>query len=978
MWSDNPDVTEEMLDRHLNDLGLPAGQAYMLPSVTPDANTPRDVVGRAVPVFTALRGLAALPTYDEWPAWRRPTLSVLACSAVAKFALELVADARLVPSLVASATFDEGVASWRAAVSGDERVQQLAQALPRAAYAVRRDQVNLYTARQIVLAVCDATADACAREGRRPETDPRRATKAPTDTDGFLQALTQADPVFRSVRVHVEDAANDIAHWVAPLDDTPHDDRYRLSLSVRARDDASWWCQLHLRSTRDATVAIDAADVWAGRDNPDVGLHATENPTLIMADAISSAARLFEPLDRALNDPQPVGIALSMTELALLIDKGRDALTTAGIRVELPVELTSIDQRRLTLQLRVGQNTKTVRRSTDALFDDLDGLTGLTFNAMIGDEVLTSDEVAQLAAVGQPLVRWRGQWVRVDDEQVALIRQRSGEHIALGLTEALAAALSGQYHDRDLGLVEVHVDPVDAEALQRLRDVDVDAPARLTNLSASLRPYQERGVAWLQRLTDNGFGAVLADQMGLGKTLQAIAVLAARPAKRPHLVVAPTSVVGNWTTELARFAPNLNVIAHHGPERSFDRATFTPGSIVVTSYALLRHDLGLFASTAFDVAVFDEAQQIKNPQAKAARAARDLDAQVKLALTGTPIENRLSELWAIIDLTNPGLLGSQRRFNERFAVPIERWGDTDASNRLRRMIAPFVLRRKKDDPDVFAQLPPKQERTVTTLLTREQQALYRATVEKTFAGDGLATSAFERRGQILALLTALKQICNHPAQFLRDSDTRMERSGKLLRATDIIGEVLDDGERMLVFTQFRQMGNLLQEHVRQHFGVSDVPFLNGATPMAQRNQMIHRFQHDEDAPPVFIVSLRAGGLGVNLTRATHVLHYDRWWNPAVEDQATDRVHRIGQTRPVTVHALVTAGTVEERIAELLVRKRSLADAVVEAGETWITELDDDELFDLVALSHDVDDADVTDDTAQQTPELTVVKGGKDA
>lgn len=980
VWSHDNMIDDAALIAALAEFGLPAGRQATFPTVVNDPKGRRavDYHGRAVPIFTALRALAALPAFDEWPAWRRPSHAVLAWSAAAKLALEFVAGGRLIPQLNATAVLDEGVASWQAVPAGDDRIADVLTAMPFDGHALRRDGVSVWSAERLMHAFFDATADACGREGRRPETDPRRANRAPSDPEAFLKALTSADPVYRSVRLSVEDASSDVASWTAPLRDQAGDDRFRLGLAVHAGSDDSWWCAFSLRSTTDQTLSIAASDLWQTTDLTVYGFGVNDAPTLVMADAISVAARFFTPLDRALDDATPVGVSLTLAELAALIDTGREALATAGVRVELPLELAGIDERRLRLQLRIGQSTATLRRSTDALFDGLDGLSGLTFTAVIGDTPLTGDDVATLTSSGQPLVRWRGQWVRVDDEQIQQIRERGGEHIALGLTEALAAALSGQYHDRELGLIDVTVDPVSADALQRLRDVDTQTPARLQHLSASLRPYQERGIAWLQRLTDNGFGAVLADQMGLGKTLQAIAVLAARPLDRPHLVVAPTSVVGNWAAELARFAPELTAIHHHGPERSFDRATFAPGSIVVTSYALLRQDIGLLASIPFDVVVFDEAQQIKNPAAKAARAARELDARCRLALTGTPIENRLSELWAIVDLVNPGLLGSQRRFNERFGVPIERWGDTDASARLRRMIAPFVLRRKKDDPDVFAQLPPKQERTVACLLTREQQVLYRDTVERAFSGGGLAVSAFERRGQILALLTALKQICNHPHQYLRDGNVQAERSGKLLRATDIIGEILDDGERMLIFTQFRQMGNVLVDHIRTHFGVADVPFLHGGTPLAQRNTMIRRFQEDPDAPPVFVVSLRAGGLGVNLTRATHVMHYDRWWNPAVEDQATDRAHRIGQTKTVTVHAMVTTGTVEERIAELLVRKRSLADAVVEAGETWITELDDDELFDLVALSNDFTEEreiNAKDEMPAGRPILSVVDGG---
>jgi SNF2 family DNA or RNA helicase len=412
--------------------------------------------------------------------------------------------------------------------------------------------------------------------------------------------------------------------------------------------------------------------------------------------------------------------------------------------------------------------------------------------------------------------------------------------------------------------------------------------------------------------------------------------------------VCPTSVVGNWEREIGRFAPGLPVVKHHGPERPNYRAAFTAGQVVVTSYALLRRDLDLLEDIRWDVVVLDEAQQIKNTASKGARAARALEARARIAMTGTPIENRLSELWAIIDVTNPGLLGSQRSFTERFGAPIERWRDEAAAARLRRLVAPFLMRRLKSDPDVAVDLPPKNEITVHCSLTREQASLYQAAVDDAFRG-GLGATTFERRGRILALLTALKQICNHPAQYLRDGGSLPGRSGKLARTTEILGEIVTSGDRAIVFTQYREMGKLLSRHLTEQLRLPDVPFLHGGVTLPERDAMVARFQEDDEASPIMLVSLRAGGTGLNLTRATEVIHYDRWWNPAVEAQATDRAHRIGQTRPVNVHTLVTSGTVEDRIAELLERKKALA------------EVDDDDLRALVALSED--DVEDEDDAA---------------
>jgi SNF2 family DNA or RNA helicase len=450
-------------------------------------------------------------------------------------------------------------------------------------------------------------------------------------------------------------------------------------------------------------------------------------------------------------------------------------------------------------------------------------------------------------------------------------------------------------------------------------------------------------------MTELGLGALLADDMGLGKTLQTISLLSGRGESRPHLVVCPTSVVGNWERELAKFAPGLPVIRHHGPERPAEPADFKPGAAVVTSYGLLRRDIELLAAVDWDVVVLDEAQQIKNHAAQAAKAARRLPATARVALTGTPVENRLSELWSIMDFANPGLLGPFARFKEGMAVPIERWRDPEATARLRTIVGPFMLRRVKSDPSVAADLPAKQESIVACPLTREQATLYAATVRTLLDEEDLG-AGIERRGRILKLLTALKQICNHPAQYLGEPGPLAGRSGKLARATEMLTEVAASGQRALVFTQYREMGELLARHLGEALRLPRLPFLHGGVGRAGRDAMVEAFQTDDAAPPILIVSVKAGGTGLNLTRATHVLHYDRWWNPAVEDQATDRAHRIGQTRAVNVYKLVTGGTLEERIAELLERKRALADAVIGTGETWLTELADDDLRALVALS----------------------------
>jgi superfamily II DNA or RNA helicase len=976
-------------------LGFPEGSPTRLPTIALEGDGVRavQVPARAIPVLAAVRRLAAMPPGSDWPGWSRPSPSVLGWSVAAKLALELVAAGRVVPTLRPGVDPSEALASWRVATADDLRLADLADALPVAAYALRRSSGALWSAQELVAAFLDAVADACAREGRRPELDPRR--RAPRGPLGqmWASALTGSDPTVAHLRVPADELAAEIAEWAAPLLGAERASPARLALRLEPPaigDDGSeelhgrlsamdrpWRLSFLLQSSRDHAARLDADEVWARAGGPiELGGNLIDDAEVVLVRGLATAARLYPPIDRSLSESRPVGVELSAADVAELLSEGIDALTAGGIGIELPPELRETGARKLRLRVRLGASTTGPPRVDGADPLGMTSLTDLRYEIALGDDTLTAEEFAEIVAAGQPLVRWRGSWVRVDRSTVDRIGELAGDTSALQLTEALAAALSGQHEVDDLGYVEVVADGALGRLIADLRAADGPGDARIVGIHGTLRPYQERGVAWLQRLTELGMGGVLADEMGLGKTLQAITLLTSRAQDRPHLVVCPTSVVGNWEREIARFAPDLRVIRHHGPDRAVSRRAFRPGDVAVTSYALLRRDVGLLEDIPWDVVVFDEAQQIKNPSSKGARAARALTSQARVAMTGTPIENRLSELWSIVDVTNPGLLGSQRSFNERFAVPVERWHDQGAAGRLKRLVAPFVLRRRKDDPEVAVDLPPKQEITVACSLTREQASLYQAAVDQAFAGEGLGSTAFERRGRVLALLTALKQICNHPRQYLRDDGRLDGRSGKLARATEILAELVSAGDHALVFTQFREMGELLVPHLIEQLEVPEVPFLHGGVPLMRRDAMVERFQNDDDAPPILLVSLRAGGTGLNLTRASHVVHFDRWWNPAVEDQATDRAHRIGQTRAVTVHTLVTAGTIEDRIADLLDRKRTLADAIVGAGETWITELGDDELRELVELSTaDLADEDDDEPDPEGRPQLTALPGG---
>ena len=485
------------------------------------------------------------------------------------------------------------------------------------------------------------------------------------------------------------------------------------------------------------------------------------------------------------------------------------------------------------------------------------------------------------------------------------------------------------------------------------------------SLRGKLRPYQTYGFSWLSFFQRWGLGAILADDMGLGKTIQALALLAHEKENNggklpgPVLLICPTSVVTNWVRETRRFAPDLKIYKHQGPTRHRNHELIQKAKeteLFITSYPLIRQDLEELQSIQWHGVILDEAQNIKNPAAKQTMAVRALKASFRFALTGTPVENRLMELWSIMQFLNPGYLGTRERFRREFAIPIERFHDPEITGQLKELVSPFILRRLKTDPNVITDLPEKIEVKAYCNLTEEQASLYQKLINDVM--QKIAESqGIERHGLVLAMLTKLKQICNHPLQFLQKINGHVpparemhDRSGKLKRLVEMLEEIVAVGDRVLIFTQFAEMGKLLNSYLATTLNTQTL-FLYGNTPVKMRDQMIKRFMEDENGPQIFILSLKAGGIGLNLTRANHVIHFDRWWNPAVEDQATDRAFRIGQNRNVQVHKFVTVGTLEEKIDEMIESKKGLAESVLGAGEAWITDLSTEELQDLVRLRY---------------------------
>jgi superfamily II DNA or RNA helicase len=682
---------------------------------------------------------------------------------------------------------------------------------------------------------------------------------------------------------------------------------------------------------------------------------------------LARAVPFFPPLQGALAGQKPEDLTLSPTEAWQFLTRGAAQLKEAGFLVHIPEALAEFGgARRLRAKVRLG--ARDLGADSSATLDGgtqegLDGAVSADWSLMLGNDNLDLQDFAQMASLKHPLVAWKGKWVALDPETLKQITQviqasRGAGFESMSKGEALAAALTGTAHIPGVSeAIEVEVAGDFGAALDDLKvlpDKPITQPA---GFQGQLRPYQLRGLAWLDGLARLGLGGILADDMGLGKTIEVLALLLHRQQQNPNvgaptLLICPTSLLGNWEREIAKFAPTLTFFVHHGNNRDRLPKVFKPHTIVLTTYGVIRREEEVFGARAWGMVVVDEAQAIKNAGSHQAKAVRRIRAPFKLALTGTPIENRLLELWSILAFVLPGYLGSESHFKEHFANPIEKYRDPDAALELRQRVGPFILRRLKTDRTIIQDLPDKNEMKVYTQLSKEQAALYQARVDQ-MEQDLTAVKGIERRGRILALLTHLKQICNHPSQFLKQAGPYKDRSGKLERLTDMLEEVLESGDKALVFTQFKEMGDRLQVHLKDVLGF-EPPFLHGGSTREQRDEMVRSFQEDADGASVLLLSLKAGGVGLNLTAATHVFHFDRWWNPAVEDQATDRTYRIGQTRNVQVHKLITMGTLEEKIDAMLESKRDLADRVVGTGEGWLTELDDDALRRLVVLEPDAD------------------------
>ncbi|REK69392.1 DEAD/DEAH box helicase [Paenibacillus paeoniae] len=655
---------------------------------------------------------------------------------------------------------------------------------------------------------------------------------------------------------------------------------------------------------------------------------------------------------------------LSEQEAWTFLEHESIALLEAGIPVLLPAWWEAVRSRKLRLKAKMKSS---VGSSAQSLFG-LDQIVQFDWKLALGDVQLTEGEFLRMAEENKRLFQIGNEWVHLDPQDVAEIRQwmkRVGKRKGLSFRDVLEMHLRGGA-DLDMDTEDSHDLKTEVELnehlaawLEQLQQVNklpaVEPPSWF---KGELRPYQQQGVSWLLFLRKYGFGGILADDMGLGKTIQFMAYLATVKeyevgAGGPSLLICPTSVIGNWEKEIARFAPTLRTVLHYGSKRPKGEEleeSVRGADLVLTSYSLAQLDEEELARVHWNALCLDEAQNIKNVYTKQSGAIRRLQSRHRIALTGTPMENRLTELWSIYDFVNPGYLGSLHDFRKAVVAPIERSRDKEMIDGLQRWVKPFMLRRVKKDPLIQLSLPDKIESKSYMTLTTEQGTLYENIVSDLM--EKLNTlDAMQRRGIILSSLTKLKQLCDHPSLLLKESgDTAWEvgRSAKMARLLEMCEEIAAEGERCLIFTQYVEMGQHIQAMLEKGLGVP-VPYLHGGVPKAKRDEMITEFQSDDEPRCAFVLSLKAGGTGLNLTAANHVFHFDRWWNPAVENQATDRAFRIGQTKQVQVHKFITLGTLEEKIDEMIDSKQSLSEQVVSGSENWITELNTDELRELFAL-----------------------------
>ncbi|MEM7344010.1 MAG: DEAD/DEAH box helicase [Chloroflexota bacterium] len=919
--------------------------------------------------------LTHLPSSDDLPVGLSVGADLHYWRSVSDLVLELLAQQKILPTLARADVAGKSYhARWLPILDGPNdasRLEQLQQAMPPLCRAEIENVAEAPHPRHLLDAFLNVMGDMQMRRWGQLAWQKRPFTET---SNLWLNALFTPDPTFTGSALQLIQFNRSYKAWLRTLH-LAGDKHSRVAFRLQApaqqqssrKKSQSWTLHFALQARNDPSLLVPANQIWQTKGNVLKSLDQRfETPQETFLTGLGYAARLFDPLKPTLKSAKPKTLKLSTQAAFDFLRDAAPLLESSGFGVLVPPWWNKAGTR-LGVRLNMSSQSKQDVKNVSSGKMNFENLIQYKWEISLGDTTLTREEFEALAALKSPLVQIRGQWVHLDAEQIeAAINfwDKQDAEAAVTLSDAIQLGLGGKE------LNGLPIDEVDYEGelkawMDRFRrDETLTLPPVPTTLQAQLRPYQEYGYAWLNFMRQWGLGACLADDMGLGKTIQTLTMLAKEKEEQgtlsgPVLLICPTSVVANWGIETKRFTPTLTAMQHQGANRLHDDEFVDAAQahdLVLTSYAVVRRDAEAMQRINWFGVVLDEAQNIKNPSTKQSQTIRSLKADFKLALTGTPVENRLSELWSIMQFLNPGYLGSRKAFRSTFTLPIERHHDEAAATQLRQMTAPFILRRLKTDPTVIQDLPEKNEMKIYCNLSEEQATLYESVVQSSIEAMESMDEGIERKGIVLGMLMKLKQVCNHPAQFLHqigegqqlDLAAEMQRSGKLARLSQMLEETLAVGDRSLIFSQFAEMGGMLQTYLQQKLGVPTL-FLHGGVPAKKRAEMVQSFQEDANGPPIFLLSLKAGGTGLNLTQANHVFHFDRWWNPAVEDQATDRAFRIGQRKNVQVHKFIAVGTLEEMIDEMIESKKALAERIVGQGEGWLTELSTADLRNLVAL-----------------------------
>jgi SNF2 family DNA or RNA helicase len=923
---------------------------------------PWSIAGLRLTVMEAYQFLTSLPLsrLGEGTAFIGSDLRFW--SHLARWGLDLLARGKFLPKLLPTET--GGLAQWQVlldSATDQERLNRFSQQIPIVCCLYGSDADAFAnplprSPQTIITQFLNHILDAQIRHD--PQTKQALAIKTASPLKPWLEALVGTQTILAAETF--SQIAPNIQPWLAPLEQSIDQFRTCLTLIPPQTGGSNWLLEYGLQAIAEPEFVVSSDIVWQNSvAHFVVAGHPIEHPQETLLAGLGLASRVYPVLEQSLQTARPISCELNPVQAYQFLRETAWRLQESGVGVILPPSLANREGWANRLGLKVSATTASrAQRQKQKL--GLQGLLNFQWELAIGGHSLSKREFDRLVALNTPLVEINGEWVELRPQDIKAAQNFFAvrkEQPQLTLEDALRLSSGDTQTIEKLPVVSFESSGALQELVTNLTDSQSIEPINPTKLKGELRPYQARGVGWLAFLEKWGLGACLADDMGLGKTLQLIAFILHLQEQdlleNPVLIVCPTSVLGNWEREVKRFAPSLKVKIHHGDKRPQGQAFAKQAKtqhLIITSYALVQRDLNTLKTVEWQGVVLDEAQNVKNAEAKQSQAVRQLECQFHIALTGTPVENRLTELWSIMDFLNPGYLGAKNYFQRRFAIPIERYGDMTSLQALRALAQPFILRRLKTDKTIIQDLPEKQEMTAFCGLSVAQANLYQTMVEETLEKIEESTG-IQRRGMILGLLTKLKQVCNHPYLITDQTDVTDEfrtQSGKLQRLEEMLEVALAEGDRALIFTQFAEWGKLLQKYLQQRLDRQTL-FLYGSSTKNQREAMVDRFQNDPQGPQIFILSLKAGGVGLNLTRANHVFHFDRWWNPAVENQATDRVFRIGQHRNVQVHKFVCNGTLEERIHDMIESKKALAEQVVGTGENWLTELNTDQLRDLLLL-----------------------------